>query len=116
MEPHVESHVDSHVGLNVETFIPTSGGQQAEPHSILVSEPPKSNDELHVKANPSEKPVMVEDHIIDTPIIDKLLNDVFNDNYVSTKDSADEILTKNHQNVEAKKVPSKKSLEVDQVN
>lgn len=42
---------------------------------------------------------MVVAHPIDTTIIDKLIDDVFRDNYVYYEDLAVDILNDNHQNV-----------------
>lgn len=56
---------------------------------------------------------MVDGHHVDTHIIDKLVDEVFNDNYVSTEDSVDDILNENHQNVEVE-AQSKRSVEVEQ--
>ena len=43
---------------------------------------------------------MVDGYHVDTHINDKLVDEFFNDNYVSTEDSIDDILNENHQNVE----------------
>lgn len=98
--PNVEPHVDQHVEHNVEAFVLTSSFPQDEPTSKPVGKTLKSNDETHVKTNPSVNLVMVDGHPIDTPVIDKLLDDVFNNNYVSSKYSDNDILNENHQNVE----------------
>lgn len=97
---NVEPHVGQHVELNVEAFFLTFGCPYNELTSVPVGEPPESTDETHVKENLSVNPVMVDGHLVDTLVIDKLLDDVFNDNYVFSKYFVDDILNENHQNVE----------------
>lgn len=58
---------------------------------------------------------MIYGHPVDTPVINKLLGCVFNDNYVSSKDFADDIFNENHKNVEVE-VQNKRSVELDQVD
>lgn len=43
---------------------------------------------------------MVGGHLVNTPIIDKVLDDIINDTYVSYKDSSDNDFNKNPQNGE----------------
>lgn len=66
-EPHVESHADPHVEPNVETFVPTSG----EPY-----------------VNPPTKPI--QEHSIETPIFDKYLDSILNENHESNENLRDE--------------------------
>lgn len=58
---------------------------------------------------------MVDGHPIETHVIDKTLDDVFNDNYVSSKDFVDDILCKNLHHVEAK-VQSKNGQDKHSLN
>lgn len=79
-KPHMESHVNSHVKLNVEAFIPAF-----ETPSVLVGEPPESANEPRVTTKSSGKLVIVDGHSIDTPVINTLLDYIFNDNYISSE-------------------------------
>ncbi|KAI5394588.1 hypothetical protein KIW84_061286 [Lathyrus oleraceus] len=63
---------------------------RAEPTSKLVGKSPKSTDETYVKENPSVNHVMIDGHLVDTLVNDKIIDDVFND-----------ILNEKHDNVEA---------------
>lgn len=85
MEPHVESYIDQHVEPNVGASDLTSDKPQAEPPYVPIG------DQL----------VVAGGHLVNTPIIDKVLDDIINDTYVSYKDSSDNDFNKNPQNGEA---------------
>lgn len=84
-----EPHVDKHGEPNAQAFSPTFDEPQAEPRSVPIGEPPKFTDKPQVTSIPSDNPVIVYGYPVDTPIIGKLLYDVFNDKYVSSVECSD---------------------------